>query len=71
MSESYYEHTQNDSDDDVESPDEQPAANDTLEFVLERLPIWSQATKNPGSEVSNLDMDAKPSSDVNVTVRLR
>ena len=39
MSESYCEHTQNDSDDDVESPDEQPVANDTLEFVLERLPI--------------------------------
>ena len=71
MSESYYEHTQNDSEDDMESLDNQSAANDTLEFVLERLPIWSQATKNSGSKVSNLDMDAKPSSDVNVTARSR
>ena len=108
MSEGYREHTQNDSDDDVESPDGTTADKDTLEFVWEgileemgryenfdvdmkftrqewmslsqplqgfilaqRLLNIPQATKNPGSEVSNLDMDAKRSSDVNVTVRSR
>ena len=108
MSESYYEHTQNDSDDDVESPDIQPAAIDTPDFVLEgileemgafmnfdvnktftrqewqglsqplqgfiisqRLSSRHQSNKNPGPELSNSDMDAKPSSDVNVTVRSR
>ena len=35
MSEGYCEHTQNDSDDDVESPDEMPAEKDTLKFVWE------------------------------------
>ena len=37
MSEGYYEHTQNDSDDDVESPDGTPAEKDTLESVLEGI----------------------------------
>ena len=37
MSESYYEYMQNDSDDDVESPDIQPAAIDTPDFVLEGI----------------------------------